>query len=118
MWQIIGQPRALSLLQRGLETGTLSHAYLFVGPEHVGKMTLALDLARALNCGAAERPCQACPACRKIAAGNHADVQVIRLLQKQDAAEAKLIGVEQIKDLQHLPSLPPFEGQRKVFIID
>ena len=81
-------------------------------------MTLALDLARALNCGAAERPCQACPACRKIAAGNHADVQVIRLLQNEDAAEAKLIGVEQIKDLQHLASLPPFEGQRKVFIID
>jgi DNA polymerase-3 subunit delta' len=117
MWQVIGQNKAVSLLQRSLETGNLAHAYLFVGPAHVGKMTLALNLAQALNCEAAERPCLECVSCRKIASGGHADVQVIGLAQGE-AAEAKLISIDQIKQMQHSASLPPFEGSYKVFIID
>ena len=42
MWQVVGQRRVVSLLQRSLETEALAHAYLLVGPRHVGKMTLAL----------------------------------------------------------------------------
>jgi DNA polymerase-3 subunit delta' len=118
MWQVIGQERAVSLLQRGLEAGKLAHAYLFVGPAHVGKMTLALNLAQALNCEAADRPCLKCPACEKIAAKRHADVQIIGLLKNEDATEAKLISIDQIKDMQHDASLPPFEGKHKVFIFD
>jgi DNA polymerase-3 subunit delta' len=60
MWQVIGQTRAVSLLQRSLEVDSLAHAYLFVGPAHVGKMTLALNLAQALNCEAVEPPCGQC----------------------------------------------------------
>ena len=48
MWQVAGQDRAVSLLQTSLEKGTLAHAYLLVGPPHVGKMTLALNLAQAV----------------------------------------------------------------------
>ena len=118
MWQVIGQTRVVSLLQHSLEAGTLAHAYLMVGPSHVGKMTLALNLAQALNCEAAERPCGECASCRKIASAGHADVQVIGLTQNEDAAEAKLIGIDQIKQMQHFASLPPFEGKCKVFIID
>jgi len=118
VWQVIGQTRALSLLQHGLETGTLAHAYLLVGPPHVGKMTLALNLAQALNCDAAERPCGECSSCRKIASASHADVQIIGLTQNEDSAEAKLIGIDQIKQMQHSVSLPPFEGKHKVFIVD
>ena len=69
VWQVKGQDRAVSLLKRSLETDSLAHAYLFVGPAHVGKMTLALNLAQALNCEAAEPPCGECNSCRKIAAG-------------------------------------------------
>ena len=118
MWQVIGQTRAVSLLQHSLEAGTLAHAYLLVGPPHVGKMTLALNLAQALNCEADEKPCLECPTCQKIALSNHADVQIIGLTQNEDAAEAKLIGIDQIKQMQHSASLPPFEGNHKVFIID
>ena len=64
MWSVIGQTRAVSLLQRSLETDSLAHAYLFVGPAHVGKMTLALNLAQALNCEVAAAPGGACLACR------------------------------------------------------
>jgi DNA polymerase-3 subunit delta' len=118
MWQIIGQDRVVSLLQHSLESGTLAHAYLFIGPAHVGKMTLATNLAQALNCEATEKPCLECDSCQKIAAGKHADVQVIGLKRNEDEAEAKLISIEQIKDIQHSASLPPFEGRHKVFIIN
>ena len=118
MWQVIGQGRAVSLLQQSLKTGRLAHAYLLVGPPHVGKMTLAINLAQALNCEADTRPCLECTACKKIKAGTHADVQVIGLAQNEEDSEAKLIHTEQIKEIMHSASLPPFEGKHKVFIID
>jgi DNA polymerase-3 subunit delta' len=118
MWQIIGQTRAVSLLQHSIASGNLAHAYLCVGPAHVGKMTLALHLAQALNCEAPDPPCRECPSCRKIQAGNHSDVQVIGLLRNEEQDEKKLISIEQIEGLQHDANLPPFEGKHKVFIIE
>ena len=118
MWQVIGQDRILSLLKRSLETGILAHAYLLVGPAHIGKMTLAVNLAMALNCQQPEPPCGECPSCRKISAANHPDVRVISLLKNGETTEAKLISIDQIKDMQHDANLPPFEGEHKVFIID
>ena len=118
MWQIVGQDRAVSLLQRALETGSLAHAYLFVGPPHVGKMILAMNLAQALNCEAVERPCGECASCQKITSMGHADVQVMGLTQNESSAEAKLISIDQVREMQHSASLPPFEGKFRVFIID
>ena len=121
MWEVVGQTRALSLLQRSLERGSLAHAYLFAGPAHVGKMTLALNLAQALNCEGTEPPCGECASCQKIASVKHADVQVIDLGNDGDSVETEnraKISVEQIEQLQHSASLPPFEGRHKVFIID
>ncbi|MEE9400213.1 MAG: DNA polymerase III subunit delta' [Dehalococcoidales bacterium] len=118
MWQVMGQNRVVTLLQRGLERQSLAHAYLLVGPPHVGKMTLALNLAQALNCQAAERPCGECISCQRIASANHADVQVIGLAQNENSVEAKLISIDQIREMQHSASLPPFEGECKIFVID
>ncbi len=120
MWQVIGQNRAVSLLQGGLERNSLAHAYLFVGPAHVGKMALALNLAQALNCENTPPPCGECASCQKIAAAKHADVQVIRPNgESSEASENKaMIGVSQIEELQHAASLPPFEGRCKIFVID
>jgi DNA polymerase III gamma/tau subunit len=116
MWQFVGQEKALSLLQCSVEAGSLGHAYLIIGPPHVGKMTLALDLARALNCEAAERPCGECNSCRKIASRNHPDVQIIGLSQ-DGSDEAKLISIEQIRKVQHSANLPPYECKYNVFVI-
>jgi DNA polymerase-3 subunit delta' len=118
MWDIIGQERAVSLLAQSLAGGTASHAYLFAGPEHIGKTTLALRLAQALNCPGAEPPCLKCHSCEKIGAGGHPDVQVIGIAQKDEGTESKVITVDQMKDLQHDANLPPFEGRNKVFIIE
>jgi len=121
VWQVIGQNRVVTLLQRSLEEESLAHAYLLVGPPHVGKMTLALNLAQAVNCEADESPCGECASCQKIVLAKHADVQIIGLVSNGDSAEAKPraeIGIDQIREMQHSASLPPFEGKHKVFIID
>jgi DNA polymerase-3 subunit delta' len=86
-------------------------------------MTLALDLARALNCRSEneQRPCGQCDSCQKISSRKHADVQVIGLNSNLDPDEAKErteIGIEQIKQILHSTNLPPFEGECRVYIID
>lgn len=119
MWEVIGQEGAVSLLKHSLDENRLSHAYLFIGPPHIGKMTLAKNLAQALNCRFEEKPCRECDACKKILEDKHSDVQVIDLAHNEEAdTERKLIGVEQIDGILHDASLPPFEGSYKVFIIE
>jgi len=129
MWNVVGQPRAVELLRQGLASGGLSHAYLLLGPASVGKMTLALDMARALNCSGDEVPCSECEQCRRIAEAKHADVQVIELQMGSGGSDdddagggeenAKTrISVEQIREMQHTASLPPFEGRCRVYILD
>src|SRR3990170_5374150 len=76
-WPVIGQERAVGALRRAVEDeARLAHAYLFAGPEHVGKATAARRFAQALNCTAdADRPCGECRACRLIAEDKHPDVE-------------------------------------------
>ncbi len=111
MWRVIGQEKAVRLLQRALEGQRFPHAWLFVGPKHVGKLTLALDLACALNCLGEEKPCGNCSPCRRTLSGNHPDVQ---LIERQD----KEIGIAEIRELQQSVSLKPYEGNFRVFIIN
>jgi DNA polymerase-3 subunit delta' len=114
MWQLAGHSRAITLLQQSLRNGQLSHAYLLVGPAHVGKFTLALNLAQAVNCDSESRPCQECTPCRRIAASKHPDFRVIDLLPEK----AKSISIDQIRNMQTETHLPPYEGKYKVFVID
>jgi DNA polymerase-3 subunit delta' len=112
MWQVIGQDKILSLLDYSLKTSTIAHAYLLVGPRHVGKGTLAFNLAQALNCDGPELPCGQCRSCQRILEGKHADVTPIGLDSKTE------IGIDDIRGLQRLANLPPYEGKCKVFIIE
>ena len=120
MWTVIGQDKAVTFLQKSLEKDSLAHAYLLVGLPHVGKMTLAVNLAMAINCEFPERPCGHCAACLRIASGKHADVQVIELSQIMDSeGDSKTkISVEQVDQILHSVNLAPYEGKYKVFIID
>jgi DNA polymerase-3 subunit delta' len=112
MWQIVGHDRAVALLDSSLKSGRLSHAYLFVGPPHVGKMTLASNLAQALNCQRDDKPCGVCVSCQRIAQLRHADVEVIG---PNGRAE---ISIDQIREMERSALLKPFEGRNRVFIID
>lgn len=112
MWQLIGQDKLLTLLNYCIKADAIAHAYLLVGPRHMGKMTLALNLAQALNCDAPEPPCGQCNSCQRILEGKHSDVISTGLESKTE------IGIDEIRELQRLANLPPYEGKYKVFIID
>jgi DNA polymerase-3 subunit delta' len=112
MWRVIGQDKILSLLDHSLRTNAIAHAYLLVGPRHVGKGTLAINLAQALNCDGPEVPCGECRSCQRIREGKHVDVTPIGLDSRTE------IGIDDIRGLQRLANLPPYEGKCKVFIID
>jgi len=121
MWPLAGHDRIVTYLKRSLEKGVLSHAYLFTGPQGVGKMTAALFLAQAVNCPAADKPCCECPSCLKIAVRNHPDIQVLKLLTADETEDKKAkseIVIEQVRDLQHWACLPPYEGRCRVFIFE
>ena len=119
-WRTIGQDRAVTALSRALISGRLSHAYLLEGPRHVGKKTLALDLARAVNCVGEERPCGGCTQCRRIEGGLHADVHVVGVAGPDDdgGRGRVVITIEQVREVQRVAGLKPYEGKYRVFIID
>ena len=118
MWQVIGHPRVVELLKRSLKIERLAHAYLFMGPPHVGKMTLAVNLAQALNCEQDDPPCGGCISCLRIASGNHADVQCIDRESGDSSGSKKEISIGQIRELQQAAALQPYEGKHRVFIVN
>lgn len=125
MWSIIGHERAVAVLERSLTEGRLAHAYLITGPADVGKRRLALDLAKAVNCTGSPAPCSGCRACRRIEAGRHSDVEVIGVGGLCDQADhdhardgSKDIKICQIRRIERVIALRPFEGRTRVIVID
>ncbi len=128
MWHTVGQESSVELLSRSISQGNVHHAYLFVGPEHVGKRTFAIDLACALNCEGEQRPCGECRACRRILDGKHADIHIETLedpagaedtdADAEEGRRGRTIRLHQIHRLQHTASLPPYEGKTKVLLIE
>ena len=111
-WGIIGHDWAVDLLRRNLAEDRVSHAYLFSGPPQVGKTSLALALAQAVNCTGSEPPCGQCASCRKIAQRVHPD---LHLMVGEGAGGS--IKIEQVRALRREAVLAPYEGQYRVAIL-
>ena len=116
---IVGHRRLLSLLSRAVSRDTLPPALLMEGPAGVGKRRAAVAIAEALNClkpqqgdDFARDGCGECPACRRIQRGVHPDVIVI------EPGEMGSIKIEQVRDVIARSEFRPFEGRRRVVIID
>ncbi|MCL2527730.1 MAG: DNA polymerase III subunit gamma/tau [Defluviitaleaceae bacterium] len=109
---LVGQPHVVQALQNQLETGQLSHAYLFCGTRGTGKTTAAKIFARAVNCMAKNQgePCNICEICQSILAERSMDVIEI------DAASNN--SVDNIRDLREEVRYPPTHATHKVYIID
>ena len=118
MWQTVGHDKALKTLERSTASDRVAHAYLIVGPAQVGKTTLALDLARAVNCASNYPPCSDCRQCQRIASGLHPDIRVVGLEPARSGRMRTQIGIDQIRDVQREASLLPYEGRYRVFIIE
>lgn len=112
--EILGHAKPLAILRRALERDRLPHAYLFVGPEGVGKRTVALALARAIQCReSANDFCGRCADCIRVTHRNHPDVRVL-----EPASGKKEISIQQVRDLERELSLRPFSGRRKIAVVD
>ncbi|NTX13509.1 DNA polymerase III subunit delta' [Myxococcus sp. CA056] len=126
---VLGQPRAIDSLQAALRGGAVHHAYLFAGPEGVGKELAAVGLAQALTCP--EQPnvgCGACASCVRVARGLHPDVTWVMpddervsrgLAGRSDftGTPSRELRVEQIRGLQERLALRGLESRRKVAIV-
>ena len=115
------QKTVVRLLQRSLDRGRLSHAYLFSGSPLGDLESMARTLAKTLNClhpplrgtaGTALECCDGCQNCCKIDEGNHADVQWLR-----PESKSRVITIDQIRDLMQTIYLKPLEADWKVAAI-
>ena len=116
---IVGHRRLLSLLSRAVARGTLPPALLLAGPAGIGKRRAAVAIAEAVNClkpvetaEFARDGCGECAACQRIQRGVHPDVIVI------EPGDMGSIKIEQVRDVIDRSEYRPFEGRRRVVIID
>ncbi len=112
---IVGHERALGALRRALREDRLSHALLFHGPSGVGKRTVALALASALECperaAAGDDACGECASCSRVQRGLHPDVVYVTL-------DKTVISIDAVRRVRQEAAYRPFEGRRRVFIVD
>lgn len=104
---LVGHERVVSLLARELESP--ANAYLFVGAAGVGKATVARHFATGLLCPTGDPTCNIC---RRVRAGNHADL--VPVLPEGKAT----LGVEQARAVVSQAAMSPVEGERKVFLFE
>jgi DNA polymerase-3 subunit delta' len=114
-WKLIGHEWAVHMLKQHVVQGTHRQAYLITGPDSVGRSTLALRFAQALNCPKpveVGEPCLDCPTCTQLERLVHPDLAVV---------EAERVGgpikVDQIRGLQHGLSLAPYDAKYRIAIL-
>ena len=113
--RLLGNNGVKNRIGRAIESGTLPHAFLIDGPRGSGKMTLALEIAAALNCDSKESeslPCGRCNNCRRIYAREYVDVKVLE--RQPDKAT---LGVGEIKEFRRDMFLSSTESEYKIYII-
>ena len=108
---IIGQSTLIKGLKAIVDSGRVVHSYIFTGPEGVGKKTISDFFAKMLLCTDQDKPCNQCKSCRQFESGNQPDL--IRL-----KSEKGVIRVDAIRDLRKDIGIKPYQGSRKVYIIE
>jgi len=114
-WDLIGHAWAAHLLQQQLARGALRHAYLFTGPRGVGRRTMALHLAQAVNCSqplAPGQPCGQCRSCKLTMQMQHPDLSVV-----QAEIEGGVLKIGGVRALRHDLALTPYEANYRVGLL-
>ncbi|MCM3881637.1 MAG: DNA polymerase III subunit delta' [Vicinamibacterales bacterium] len=117
---IAGHARIRGLLAQSIAAGTLPPSLIFSGPEGVGKRMAAMAVAQMLNCtgntatagGAPTDACGKCLPCKRIARDSYADFLMVV------PGDNGSIKIEQIREVIDRSIYRPFEGRRRVTIID
>lgn len=112
--ELIGHAKQLQSMRAALANQRLHHAYLFAGPEGVGKRTIALALAKAVHCSELTGDyCGRCVNCASITDGNHPDVRYVQTLPGK-----KEISIQQVREIERELRFRSFSGKRKIAIVD
>ncbi|MBI4834926.1 MAG: DNA polymerase III subunit delta' [Planctomycetes bacterium] len=109
---ILGQEQPKALFGDIIKKRKLAHAYIFSGPEGVGKFLFAQELAKALLCEKGTG-CGKCRSCLRTEHKNHPALNILSVPEKK-----KNIPIEAVRELEHEIALKPFEGRYKIFIIN
>lgn len=119
-WNLLGHEWAVDMLRQHVARGDTRHAYLFSGPPGLGRRTLAVRLAQALNCERpvmAGEPCYTCRTCKQIEAMQHPDLSVIQSVDGDNIPkEGGILKVDQIREVQRTLNLKPYQSQYRVVI--
>jgi DNA polymerase-3 subunit delta' len=113
-WNLIGNQWAEEILQSHLSHDNLRHAYLFTGPEGVGREALAIAFAKAINC---ENPpekggfCDVCRNCVQIGKQQHVD---LHLVEREGGSKQILVG--QVRELQKKLAMTPFQAKYHIVL--
>ncbi|MBI5599483.1 MAG: AAA family ATPase [Deltaproteobacteria bacterium] len=109
---ILGHEKETAMLKKAVLNGRVAHAYLFSGPDGVGKKLLALSFAQALNCGDLRDDgdsCGVCPSCRGAECGSN--VNILRV-----EPDEGVLRIDQIRDLQRVLKYSVENGRRVAVI--
>ncbi len=121
-WHIIGHQLVVDRLDRAVTNNEVGHAYLFAGPDHVGKRTLARSFAQALLCSnEGHRPCGLCRACKLVTNNRHPDLLTLDLAWQEmmlgTKGTAASVSVEAVRLLTTELSRRPHDGRYKIVLI-
>lgn len=114
-WNLFSHEWAVQLLKGQIASGRLRHAYLFTGPDGIGRRTLALRLAQALNCTNPPAPgefCGECRACRGFARAQHPDLLIV---ERQEGDRD--IKIAAVRELSRSLSRTPLEARFQVALL-
>ncbi|MDD4781513.1 MAG: DNA polymerase III subunit delta' [Tissierellia bacterium] len=109
---IEGQNEIKQSLKKSINDSSVSHCYIFEGPNNMGKYDLALVFAQSLLCkNFVNDPCNECNDCIKVNTMNHPDLHVVN-------NDEKTIKREDIDNLIESINIKPYESNKKVYIIN
>jgi DNA polymerase-3 subunit delta' len=114
-WGVVGHEWAARMLQEHTAQKQVRHAYLLTGPSGVGRRTLALRFAQAINCTQPPQPggcCGKCRACTQIEKMQHPDLSVV-----QSEKHGGNLLIDQVRTLQHTLSMAPYEARYRIALI-
>lgn len=120
-WDICGHKNIVSFLQSALINQKLVHAYLFIGPGHLGKKAVAQKFIGSIFCQTADelKPCGKCLHCRELVRGIHPDFYSVRRTINQKTGIAhKDIVIDQIRDLKNKLQQATLLNHYKIALID